>query len=66
MVVIERIRNVSELARRYGLKVHEMSGKSEKICKDRDADGYDLFQIYNTIDNVTIAWFWKKRKNYGG
>lgn len=66
MFIIERTRNVSEIARHYGLKVHEMSGKDEAMCKQRAVDGYDLYQIYNAVDNSTIAWAWRKRENNGG
>lgn len=66
MLMKEKTRNVSELARKYGVKVHEMSGKDETICKERDRDGYDLHQIYNESDNSTLAWVWRKRVSYGG
>lgn len=66
MLMIERTRNVSELARHYGLKVHEMSGKDEAICKEHDDAGYDLWQTYNASDNSTLKWEWRKRINYGG
>lgn len=66
MLIIEKTRNVSEIARHYGLKVHEMSGKSEELCQQRDADGYDLYQTYNSVDNSTLAWSWRRRRHHGG
>lgn len=66
MLMIEKTRNVSELARHYGFKVHELSGKNEAICKERESAGFDLWQTYNASNNDTLKWEWRKRKNYGG
>lgn len=63
MFIYEKTRNISEIARHYGLKVHEMSGKSEELCRQRDEDGYDLYQTYNSVDNSTLAWSWRRRKS---